>query len=101
MDEKRVAGLVTAIIIAPLVALCCLGPLLIGSALGGVAGWLSGQGLGLTAVLALSAGAVGYAVMHWRRAADRNVSGHPLNTGATEALQLPSGRAQEDKCRCP
>ncbi|MEW6629514.1 MAG: hypothetical protein AB1440_01470 [Pseudomonadota bacterium] len=91
MDEKPFAGLVTAIIIAPLAVLCCLGPLLIGSALGGVAGWLGGQRLGLTAVLALSAGAIGYAVMRRRRAIDRNASGHPL----------PDGRAPEDKCRCP
>lgn len=72
MDEKPGVGLVTAIIIAPLVALCCLGPLVIGSALGGVVGWFSGQGLGLTAVLVFSTGAVGYAVTRWRRASSRD-----------------------------
>jgi hypothetical protein len=58
----------TAIVVAPLVALCCLGPLFIGSAVGGVVGWLSGQGLALIAVLAFLAAAIGYAVMRWRRA---------------------------------
>lgn len=38
MDDKPTAGLVTAIIIAPLVALCCLGPVFIGSAVGGILG---------------------------------------------------------------
>ncbi|NKC23606.1 hypothetical protein HED50_24405 [Ochrobactrum oryzae] len=45
LDDKPTAGIVTAIIIAPLVALCCLGPVVIGSAVGGVLGWFSGQGL--------------------------------------------------------
>lgn len=63
MDDKPTAGIVTAIIIAPLVALCCLGPVVIGSAVGGVLGWFSGQGLVIGGVLTLLAGAAGYALM--------------------------------------
>jgi len=77
MNEKPAAGLMTAIVVAPLVALCCLGPLFIGSAVGGVVGWLSGQGLALTAVLAFLAAAIGYAVMRWRRASSNRVNAGP------------------------
>jgi uncharacterized protein YcfJ len=106
MDEKPIAGIVTAIIIAPLVALCCLGPLVIGSALGGVVGWFSGQGLGLTAVLVFSAGAVGYAVTRWRRASSREGNAG-LQDVSKESAKWRNGemddigRAPEDKCRCP
>ena len=77
VNEKPAAGLMTAIVVAPLVALCCLGPLFIGSAVGGVVGWLSGQGLALIAVLAFLAAAIGYAVMRWRRASSNRVNAGP------------------------
>ncbi len=56
MDDKPTAGVVTAIIIAPLVALCCLGPVFIGSAMGAakqpiafhVSGSVSNNGLAIT-----------------------------------------------------
>lgn len=70
MDDKPAAGLITAIVIAPLVALCCLGPVFIASAAAGVGGWLSG-GLVWATMLALLAAAIGYAAMRWRRASSR------------------------------
>ncbi|CAN7619876.1 hypothetical protein HW571_22930 [Agrobacterium genomosp. 3] len=80
MDDKPTAGIVTAIIIAPLVALCCLGPVVIGSAVGGVLGWFSGQGLVIGGVLTLLAGAAGYALMRWRRASSRREDASPTCT---------------------
>lgn len=44
MSEKFVAGSVAAAGIAPLCALCALGPAVIGSALAGIFAWLGGVG---------------------------------------------------------
>ncbi len=94
MNEKPTAGVVTAIIIAPLVALCCLGPVFIGSAVGGLMGWLSGQRLVMAGVLALLAGAVGYAVMRWRRASSHRADA-ALTCTYDESKAQPGGRQQQ------
>jgi len=91
MDEKPAAGLITAIIIAPLVALCCLGPVFIASAAAGVAGWLSGRSLVLAAVLALLAAAIGYAVTRWRPNSSRR-----RNAGPTCACDEPKARQADE-----
>jgi hypothetical protein len=45
MNDKPRTGILTALAIAPIVALCCLGPVVLGSAvLGGIAGWLASLG---------------------------------------------------------
>jgi hypothetical protein len=45
MNDKPRTGILTALAVAPIVALCCLGPVVLGSAvLGGIAGWLAGLG---------------------------------------------------------
>lgn len=102
MDERPIAGIVTVIIIAPLIALCCLGPLFIGSAVGGVVGWLSGQGPVLTVALALLAGALGFAVMRWRRASSRAQAGTPCvregsATWRSGKLDHVDGRRVDDR----
>lgn len=67
MNEKSFAGLATAALVAPLVALCCVGPVVVGSLLGGLAGWLGGLNLfevaGATAGTAIAV----YAFIGWRR----------------------------------
>ncbi len=64
MSEKTYAGFVTAALIAPLVALCCFGPVLLGSLLGGVAGQLGGLNLlevaGATAAAGMSRSVLNY-----------------------------------------
>jgi hypothetical protein len=40
MSDNGVAGFVTALLIAPLVVVCCLGPAVLGSVLGALVGWL-------------------------------------------------------------
>jgi hypothetical protein len=42
MDEKLVAGFVTAAVVAPVCALCILGPAALASIFAGVAAWLGG-----------------------------------------------------------
>ncbi len=60
MGEKLVAGLVTAVAIAPVCAVCILGPAAIGSLFAGAFGWLGGFGpLGIiTRMIAAGAGVV-------------------------------------------
>ena len=55
MSDKPVAGIVTAAVAVPVVALCCLGPAVLGSIAGGVLGWFGG--LGPVAAIALVFGA--------------------------------------------
>lgn len=64
MKDRTTATITTAILIVPLVALCCLGPALFGAALGGAIGWLGG----LDPVYALGAAIVaGFAIYSFMR----------------------------------
>lgn len=56
MNEKLLAGLVAAVAIAPLCAVCILGPAVIVSLFTGIAAWFSGFDAVVTAGLALVAG---------------------------------------------
>ena len=42
MDDKPIAMLVTAAVVAPICALCILGPAILGSAVAGVFAWFGG-----------------------------------------------------------
>ncbi len=55
MSDKPVAGLVAAVAIAPVVALCCLGPAFLGSAVAWVSGWFGGLGPVTATALAIVA----------------------------------------------
>ncbi len=59
MDDKPIALLVTAAVVAPICALCILGPVVFGSAVAGVFAWLGGfdpvVALGLTVIGAILA----------------------------------------------
>ncbi len=57
MGEKLVAGFVTAAAIAPICAVCILGPAAIGSLFAGAFGWLGGIGPLGTIALMIAAGA--------------------------------------------
>lgn len=77
MDEKPVAGLVTAAVAVPLVALCCLGPAVLGSILGGMVGWFGGLNAVEVAAAALAAGALAYGFLRWRRARRARIPSEP------------------------
>lgn len=66
MNEKPMAGILTAVVVAPVVALCCLGSAVIGSVIAGLIGWLSGFGVLLAIAAAVGAGALGYSIFRWR-----------------------------------
>lgn len=68
MNEKSLAGFVAAALIAPLVALCCVGPVVLGSLVGGVAGWLGGLNFLEVAGATASAAVAVYAFLRWKRA---------------------------------
>jgi hypothetical protein len=59
MNDKPVAGILTTLAVMPMVVLCCLGPLVLGSAvLAGTVGWLAGGGGLATVGAALAVGAL-------------------------------------------
>jgi membrane protein implicated in regulation of membrane protease activity len=60
MGDKLVAGIVTAVVIAPFCALCILGPAVFASIFAGIAGWFGGLGPVLTIGLVLVAGIIVY-----------------------------------------
>ncbi len=91
MNEKPVAGLVTTAVVAPLVAVCCLGPAAFGSILGGVAGWLGGLNAAAVAGPALAAGLVAYGFFRWRGARLRREEGQQ-SSGPVGRPRTPSDR---------
>ena len=68
MSEKLVAGLVTAAVVAPLCAVCILGPALLASMFAGGLGWLGGFDPVVTVGLVLAAGIAVYGIARRRRA---------------------------------
>lgn len=73
MEEKPVAGLVTAAVAVPLVALCCLGPVVLGSVLGGIGAWLGGLNAAEIVGATFVAGILAYGLL--RRVRARNAHG--------------------------
>lgn len=68
MSEKPIAFLVTAVAVAPLCAVCILGPAALGAVATGLAGWIGGLGPITTTGTAVGAAAVVYGVVRWNRA---------------------------------
>jgi hypothetical protein len=88
MNDRPVAGILTALAVVPIVALCCLGPLVLGSAvLSGIAGWLVGWGWFAIVGAALVVGAVGYALL-------RRPMGRRVRAGISGSSGLPTRCAE-------
>ncbi len=68
MSDKPMAGVMTAIIITPILAVCCLGPVIFASTLGSVFAWFAGLDPFAVAAVALIVGGVGVAFAKRRRA---------------------------------
>ena len=68
MGEKLIAGLVTAVVVAPLCVACILGPAVVASLLAGVTGWLAGFEPITAIALAAFAGILVIGIMRRRRA---------------------------------
>jgi hypothetical protein len=67
MSDKPIAMLVTAVGIAPICALCVLGPAVLGSLLAGAFGWLGDAGPVLTIGLMIVAGLLVYRTIRRRK----------------------------------
>jgi hypothetical protein len=67
MSDKPIAALVIAAVMAPLALFCCLGPVVLGSVLGGIMSWLDGLNLVAGAGAALAAGLLAYGFLRWRK----------------------------------
>ncbi len=74
MTDKIVAGIVTGVMVAPLCALCALGPAAVGSALTGVLGWLGRTGPTVTVVLSVAIGLLIYRSIRRRRQRDSGLA---------------------------
>ena len=68
MGEKIIATLSAAAVIAPLCAVCILGPVFFGSAVAWVSGWFGGFDIIVTSGLAVAAAGVAYGLVRWKRA---------------------------------
>ncbi len=98
MNEKLVAGMVTAAGIAPLCAVCVLGPAAIGSALAGAFAWLGGAGPSLTVAVMAATGLLVYRTVRRRHKPiatprdDRSAPRLPtMENSEAEALGAVSG----------
>ena len=80
MNDKLIAGLVAAVMVAPICALCILGPVFMGSVVAGVWGWLGGLGLAATIGLAVTAGVLVYGLIRWRNAKAATGGNPPVYT---------------------
>ncbi len=81
MGEKLTAWFVTAALIAPVCALCVLGPAVFASIFAGIAAWFGGFDTVATAGLVLVTGIAVYGIIRQRRA---QRSPMPLNRELTD-----------------
>lgn len=75
MSEKLLAGLLATVAIAPLCAVCVLGPAVIASIFTGIAAWLGGLDAIVAASVFLAAGLAVYGFVRMRKA--RSTPAHP------------------------
>jgi hypothetical protein len=68
MSDKPIVGLVIAAVVAPVALLCCLGPVVLGSILGGIVGWFDGLNLLAAGGVALATSLLTYGFLLWRKA---------------------------------
>ena len=86
MSEKLAVGIVSAVMISPICAVCILGPAAIGSLFAGAAGWLGGFGPLATVALMIATGAL--VIRHILRKKTRALPDHEGSAG--ERVHRPS-----------
>lgn len=80
MNDKLIAGLVAAVMVAPICAACILGPVFMGSIVAGAWGWLGGLGLAAATGLAVTAGVLVYGLIRWKNAKAATGGSPPVYT---------------------
>jgi len=101
MSEKLVAGIVTAVAITPICAVCILGPAAIGSLFAGAFGWFGGFSPLATLALMIAAGALVYRHFLRRRARALEVTDadSPAEQANVGGSHVPDSRSDAAKGR--
>ena len=86
MDEKPTFGTILPLFgLGGAVAVCCAGPVLLGSAAGGISSWLAGLGGTAAVGIAVFVGVAVFGFMRWRKSRSRPVeptgSSQPIDGG--------------------
>ena len=68
MNDKALAGIMAVIVVAPICAMCILGPAMLGSALAWVSAWFGGMSAVSSMGLAILAGLVVFGFLQRKRA---------------------------------
>lgn len=90
MNDKLVAGVVTAAAITPICAVCVLGPAAIGALFAGAFGWIGDigpLGIGLLMVIAAGTGHAIYLRRMKRRQTECGCEDAPIDNPSTEATR--------------
>lgn len=90
MNDKIIAGLVTAVGVVPICALCILGPAAVGSLVAGAFGWIWGLGPILTTALAMISGLLIYGLFRRRRLTG-HVGGNRAHDGSPTVADRTDG----------
>ena len=90
MNDKIIAGLVTAVGVVPICAVCILGPVAVGSMVAGAFGWIGGLGPILTTALAMISGLLIYEFFRRRRWTE-HVSGNRTHDGSPSVADRTDG----------
>ncbi len=93
MHDKLVAGLVTAVVIAPICAVCVLGPAVLGSVFAGAFGWIAGLSPVATAGLAMVGAIIVYGYFDRKKRAALRDGHPPCGPGkVSQRTELPAAR---------
>ena len=85
MSDKLMAGLVTALLVAPICAVCILGPAVLGAGIGWILGWLGDLGVVEAASAAVLAGVLSHWLWRrWRRTRDRTAAPESAASSASK-----------------
>ncbi len=89
MNDKPMAGMVTFLIAAPAMLLCCLAPFVFVSSISGLLGWLAGGSIVLGGMIAAAAGMTVFLVRRHRRLRSDNFKKARHADSAETSAQLP------------
>lgn len=93
MSEKPLAAVMTALVVAPLCAVCVLGPALLVSMIAGFRGWLSGTGI--LVVITLIAAAIFVLALKRRRGPGSTASAGAEQMTTRRNVAAPGGPPHE------
>ena len=98
MNDKPLAGIVTFMIAAPVMLLCCLTPLVLVSSISGLLGWIAGGSVLLGTMIAAAAGALVFLAHRHRRQRRGGIekAGHAGSAGTASQRPEQTRRQSTD-----